>query len=1064
MSQRLYRGKANKAEKMMLIMACIACLFLLLPQTAFAEAEKETQLTVDPVGKSENYTAVLYNNTNGLPTSEANAITETSEGFIWIGSYGGLVRYDGNKFERMDSTTGLGSVVSLFTDSKDRLWIGTNESGLALMENGEYTFFNEDNGLKGAKICSIEEDDNGNIYVGTSEGLSLITPELTVQPVDDKRVNDTYIEHVHHGYDGMMYVTTSNDDYFTVRDGVVVDYISHEESDIRNITDVLPDDDEPGMLYVAGGESRLYYTDNKLDPVEGRTVDISPLSSVIDISKIDDKIWVCARNGIGVIDDQGFHNLDKLPMNNSVTQVMADYEGDLWFISTRQGVMKLVSNRFSDVFERFGLEAAVVNSTCVRNRRMFVGTDTGLIVLDDDKRVTELPIASAVTASGSDLGYRDLIQMLDGNRIRSIIRDSQNRLWISTWRGAGLVCYDGEKAIVYTHADGLISEQLRSVCERDNGSMAVVVTGGVNIIEDGKVTASYGEKDGISQDALCVASAPDGDVLVGTNGGGIYAIGDGGIRRISKDDGLKSDIVMRIKYDSERKLFWIVASNSIAYMTEDYNVTTVTKFPYSNNFDMYENSKGDMWVLSSNGIYVVPTEDLIANETIRPVYYSMANGLRCIATANSYSELTDEGNLYIAGNTGVSSVNIEEPLELIDDLKQAVPFIVGDGIFYYPDKDGTFRIPYTVQRLTIYGYVYNYSLTDPKISYRLIGFDRKAVTVNRSELGPVTYTNLAGGTYSFVMELHDAMGRGNKTLRVRIEKEKALYEQTWFFIMTGILLSGIVYAIVKLYISRKMIRLEVRHREQAEKARISHELGMAGRIQSNMLPHDFPPFPDRSEFDIYASMEPAREVGGDFYDFFMIDDDHLCLVVADVAGKGIPASLFMMVSKAILKTYAGIEKSAAEILSRVNKEICDNNRTDMFVTVWLGILEISTGRLTAANAGHEYPALKKADGYYELLKDKHGLVLGGMEDVKYAEYVIEMSAGDKLFMYTDGVPEATNAEGRMFGTDGMIDALNIDKDASPVDLLSNVRGAVRDFVKDAEQFDDLTMLCLEYRG
>ena len=1062
MTRSQYWGKAKIVS---LLMACTACLFLLLPQTAAAKAEQEVKLTVDPVGKSENYTAVLYNNTNGLPTSEANAITETDEGFIWIGSYGGLVRYDGNTFERMDSTTGLGSVMSLLTDSKNRLWIGTNESGLALKEGDMYTFLGEEDGISGAKICSLEEDDNGNIYVGTSEGLSIVKDEVNVQKVDDPRVNGAYIEHVHRGYDGRMYVTTSNDDIFTVRDGKVEDYIDHKDAAIKNITNILPDRDDPGMLYVAGDDSLLYYTDSKLNRDESRTVDISPLSSVIEVAEIDGRLWICARNGIGVIDDAGFHHLDELPMNNSVTQVMADYEGDLWFVSSRQGVMKLVSNRFSGIFERFSLENTVVNSTCVRDRRMYVGTDTGLIALDDEEQVMSLPVSSAVTASGKDLGSRDLLQLLKGNRIRSIIRDSQNRLWISTWRGIGLVCYDGEKAIVYTEEDGLLSEHIRTVCERADGSMAVAVTGGVNIIKDGKVTASYGGKDGIvNQETLTVAAAPNGDILAGSNGGGIYVINDDGVRTISTHDGLTSDIVMRIKYDSKRKLFWMVASNSLAYMTEDYEVTSVTKFPYSNNFDMYENSMGDMWVLSSNGIYVVPTEQLLANDGIQPVYYSMANGLTCIATANSYSELTDEGNLYIAGNTGVSQVNIEEPLEIIDDLRQAVPFIEVDGEFFYPDSKGNYRIPASAQRLTIYAYVYNYALTDPKVTYRLIGFDRKPVTVNRSDLGPVTYTNLAGGTYNFKMELQDAMGRGSKELSVIIEKEKALYEQTWFFLMVGILLSGIIYAMVKLYIDRKMIRLEVRHREQAEKARISHELGMAGRIQSSTLPHEFPPFPDRSEFDLYASMEPAREVGGDFYDFFMIDDDHLCLLIADVSGKGIPASLFMMVSKAILKTYADIEKTASGILYRVNKEICENNKSDMFVTVWLGVLEISTGRLSAANAGHEYPALKKADGYYELVRDKHGLVIGGLEDSKYPEYELELSAGDKLFLYTDGVPEATDAEGRMFGTDRMIEALNKDKDAHPEKLLANVRSAVQDFVRDAEQFDDLTMLCLEYRG
>ena len=250
----------------------------------------------------------------------------------------------------------------------------------------------------------------------------------------------------------------------------------------------------------------------------------------------------------------------------------------------------------------------------------------------------------------------------------------------------------------------------------------------------------------------------------------------------------------------------------------------------------------------------------------------------------------------------------------------------------------------------------------------------------------------------------------------------------------------------------------------AAEERIKSELDTARGIQAAMMPCIFPPFPERHEFSVYASMEPAREIGGDFYDFFMIDDDHLGIVIADVSGKGIPAALFMMASKIIIQSCAMIEKSASEVLNRANELICSNNQNDMFVTVWTGILEISTGRVRAANAGHEYPAIKRADGNYELFKDKHGFVIGGMEGIKYKEYEFSLEPGDQIFLYTDGLPEARNDEGTMFGTDRMLEALNIAPDASPEELLVNVRTAVDGFVKDAEQFDDLTMLCLSYLG
>jgi sigma-B regulation protein RsbU (phosphoserine phosphatase) len=211
-------------------------------------------------------------------------------------------------------------------------------------------------------------------------------------------------------------------------------------------------------------------------------------------------------------------------------------------------------------------------------------------------------------------------------------------------------------------------------------------------------------------------------------------------------------------------------------------------------------------------------------------------------------------------------------------------------------------------------------------------------------------------------------------------------------------------------------------------------------------------------------MDPAKDVGGDFYDFFFTDEDHLCLVIADVSGKSIPGALFMMFSKRIIEDFARIEHSAAEILRKTNEVLCDSNQAEMFVTVWLGILEISTGRLTAANAGHEYPAICKNGRQFEIFKDRHGLVIGVMPGVRYTEYTLQMNPGDRIFVYTDGVPEATAADKEMFGMERMTQALNRYPGCTPNEILKNVKAAVDEFTAEAEQFDDLTMMCLEYRG
>ena len=250
----------------------------------------------------------------------------------------------------------------------------------------------------------------------------------------------------------------------------------------------------------------------------------------------------------------------------------------------------------------------------------------------------------------------------------------------------------------------------------------------------------------------------------------------------------------------------------------------------------------------------------------------------------------------------------------------------------------------------------------------------------------------------------------------------------------------------------------------AEKERIGTELELATKIQADMLPNIFPAFPDRDDFDIFASMDPAKEVGGDFYDFFLVDDNRLALVMADVSGKGVPAALFMMMSKILIQNQVMSGKSPAEALETVNNQICSNNREEMFVTVWLGILDLKTGLLTAANAGHEKPMVMMPGGDFELYMDRHGFVVGGMEGLKFKEYQIQLEKGSKLFVYTDGVVEATDENDELFGAERTIETLNASKTGNPEKILTAVKHSVDSFVGNAPQFDDLTMLCMHYKG
>ena len=249
---------------------------------------------------------------------------------------------------------------------------------------------------------------------------------------------------------------------------------------------------------------------------------------------------------------------------------------------------------------------------------------------------------------------------------------------------------------------------------------------------------------------------------------------------------------------------------------------------------------------------------------------------------------------------------------------------------------------------------------------------------------------------------------------------------------------------------------------KAAEKRIEEELEFAAQIQDAALPRNFN-LPTRS-VNLYALMTPAKQVGGDFYDFFNISDDHLALVIADVSGKGVPAALFMMRAKTAIKNFAGSGQGPAELLQNVNNALCEGNDAEMFVTVWIGILNLKTGLMRCANAGHEYPAIRRAGGEYELLKDKHAMILAEFENIKMKEYELQLNPGDQIFVYTDGVPEAVNEKLEQYGTDRMIEKLNRLKNLYQEQILNGMLRDIRNFAGSAEQFDDITMLGITYNG
>ena len=831
MSMKLRHNLIRKAGAVLLSAVLVGLIFTSAqPAQATILADEDeggqgdqTEVLVDPTGSSEGYSAVLYDNQNGLPTSEANAIVQTEEGFIWIGSYSGLIRYDGNTFENMSIDAGISSVVSLYVDSQNRLWIGTNDSGISVMEDGQFKTFNRNDGLKSLSIRAICEDAAGNIIVGTTEGIIWIDTNMEVHTLEDKDISDKYVRQLKVGAEDTIYGTTLDGCVFLLKDLELIGF--YDESNLSGITkarSIMPDPDRPGFAYIGDSGNTIYYgkfQDGVFSRSQRYYTDEYNYINMLNYQ--DGMLWVCTDNGIGyfadVRNDTTFTKIEPVPMTTSIEDLLYDYNGNVWYVSSQQGVMKIVPNQFTDIFSKYDLPEGVVYTTCVYNDSLYIGTkNDGLIVISGGDVQSYVPVSKVITSAGTETGFKNLLKLLEDCKIRSIIEDSQGRLWLSTFGDYGLLVYDGSTLTSIAEADGLPSDRVRTVHECSDGTMIVCCTGGLAVLdEEFNVTKVYNENDGLTNtEVLTADQMANGDIVIGTDGGGIFVITDSGVKAINIDNsGLTSDVVMRVKKDLSRDVMWLVTSNSLEYMDSDYNVTAVD-FPYLNNFDLYQNTKDELWVLSSNGIYVAKAGDMLSGEEFSCVYYGIYNGLPGISTSNSYSELTEDGYLFMAGTSTVTKVNIEATMEDVSEIKAAVPFVEADGVLIYPDDAGNFTIPANTQKLTIYSYVFNYALINPNVTYQLKGFDNQSVTVARSDLKPVDYTNLAGGKYYFEMNIVDPQSGETKTVFVQITKQKHLYEELWFMCAMILFFAWIVYAVVKHIIEKRTAKLQAKNREQ----------------------------------------------------------------------------------------------------------------------------------------------------------------------------------------------------------------------------------------------------------
>ena len=690
------------------------------------------------------YAARLYNATNGLPTSDANTILAASDGYIWIGGYSGLIRYDGNTFERQDSSGGLTNAKVLFEDSNRRLWVGTNDNGFVVVERDRSTHFTYKDGLPSSTIRAFAESSDGNVFVGSTNGVSYIDKDMGFHALNDPQLNNEYIIRMVSDAAGTVFGNTRDGDAFCIEGTKVTAYYHGGDLGIGSITTIFADPKTPGSVYLGTESSKIYYGSFADNFAGLREIDVSPVSNISYISYASGRIWVLSNTTIGYLDEnEQLHVLEDIPLNSSIDTMTEDYQGNLWFTSSRQGVMKVVTNNFQDITEYARLEEEVVNSTYLHDGLLYIGTDKGLQLIDNSsyRRIEN-----------------SLTEFIGDARIRCIESDNDGNIWLSTYTGGlGLVCLtkDGE-IISYNEDNGLVNNGTRCTVIGLDGSVLECTSGGLVIIKDGGIVRTIGAESGISNTVfLTAADDSDGKIYIGTDGDGIYIIDGNKISRMGREDGLTSDVILRIKRDEKRGVFWIVTSNSVEYM-KDGVITHVQSFPYTNNYDIYSDDNDNVWILSSSGIYCAKADDLIAGGEFEYRLYNTEDGLPSVPTANAVSAKDSEGNLYIAGRAGVSKVNINNFFDQSGDIKLGVKSVLCSSGEIKPDSDGSFTIPAVKGRIQIRISVLNYKLSNPKIHVYLQGANDEGMTLNQSELSALEYTDLPYGDYKLHVQVLDS--------------------------------------------------------------------------------------------------------------------------------------------------------------------------------------------------------------------------------------------------------------------------------------------------------------------
>ena len=762
--------------------------------------------------------AMRYDASNGLPTSEANCVLGSHDGYIWIGGYSGVIKYDGSEFERLPANTGMTNARALFEDSKGRIWVGTNDNGVVVSDHGKCTHYAKGEGLASSSIRSFAEDADGCIYIGSTAGISYVDTDMNIHILDDRRINEERVLRLVSDAAGNIYGQTKAGFVFEIKKDKVVRFYDSKILGMEKITTIMPDPYNREELYFGTNSSYVYYGKFGRSADKMKRIRVTPAENVHWMAYECGRIWISTESMIGYLDEgKHFRTIENLPMDSSIEMMTSDYQENMWFASSRQGVMKIVLNNFQNFTRNVGIDDEVVNATCMNKGKLYIGTDNGIKIIGRNRK----PIRDEISDYIGDA------------RVRCITRDHKGNLWISVFTDSlGLVCARKDGSIVnYTMADGLPSDEIRCSEEAKDGSVIVGTNNGIAVFKNDHFARSVGKREGLSNPViLCVCGGDNGEIYVGSDGDGIYVISGNSVSRLSDDEALTSDVIMRIKKDEKRGLYWIITSNSIEYM-KDGKITNVSTFPYNNNYDIYSDSTDGLWILSSQGVYRVSAEDMLANKVDNYRLYTIANGLTSLPVSNGFSCLDEYGYLYIAGQSGVSKVNIEHFYEENAVIHTNLKSIKCDDVEIGPNDEGVYVIPKETERIQIRPQILDYTMTNPTVRVFLEGANDNGITGARDELTALEYTELRYGNYRLHIQILDTETGVVLSDEVFMLKKEARFLE---HVVVRVILVALIAALVGLLVWRVMTGTVV-HRQYLEIMEAKDEAERANLAKSRFL-------------------------------------------------------------------------------------------------------------------------------------------------------------------------------------------------------------------------------------